>query len=62
MARRTRLLKEQAIAVFEFTSALTGFTDKPQLAEAWCIYIDGLHRDGRITDYQVNNWTNPYHK
>lgn len=35
--------------------------DKPAAGEAWCMFIDCLHRDGRITDQQVSNWDNPYH-
>ena len=35
-------------------------TDKPAAGEAWCIFIDCLHRDGLITDRQVTSWGNPY--
>lgn len=31
--------------------------DIPALDEAWGFYIDSLHRDGKITDKQYNNWT-----
>tara|TARA_Y100000004_G_C8592237_1_gene276969 strand:+ start:90 stop:278 length:189 start_codon:yes stop_codon:yes gene_type:complete len=34
--------------------------DKTMMREDWNNYIDGLHRDGCITDYQVNNWSNPF--
>lgn len=37
-------------------------TDKPAAGEAWCIFIDSLHRDGHITDHQVQTWDNPFHK
>jgi hypothetical protein len=36
-------------------------TDKPDACEAWCIFIDTLHRDGQITDKQVQSWDNPFH-
>ncbi len=35
-------------------------TDKPAAREAWCIFIDCLHRDGSITDQQVQSWDNPF--
>jgi hypothetical protein len=35
-------------------------TDKPAAGQAWCIFIDCLHRDGSITDSQVQSWPNPY--
>lgn len=37
-----------------------GMNDVPALRQAWNDYTDGLHRDGRITDYQVNHWNNPF--
>ncbi len=36
--------------------------DKPAKGEAWCRYVDLLHRDGRITDKQAQNWDNPFYK
>ena len=36
-------------------------TDKPAASQAWCVFIDCLHRDGLITDQQVATWSNPYH-
>ena len=35
--------------------------DKPEAGEAWCIFIDSLHREGHITDRQVQSWDNPFH-
>lgn len=34
--------------------------DKPALREAWNNYVDGLHRERRITDKQVQTWLNPF--
>ena len=34
--------------------------DKCMMREDWNNYVDALHRDGSITDYQVNNWSNPF--
>lgn len=36
--------------------------DKPEAAQLWCIFIDYLHRDGSITDSQVQSWDNPYNR
>lgn len=30
--------------------------------EQWSFYTDMLHKEGKISDYQVNNWINPYNK
>jgi hypothetical protein len=35
-------------------------TDKPAKREAFCVFIDGLHRGGVISDSQAFNWTNPF--
>ena len=34
--------------------------DKVMMREEWNNHIDSLHKDGLITDYQVNNWSNPF--
>jgi len=34
--------------------------DTIAVAEEWSNYTDMLHRDGEITDWQVNNWANPF--
>lgn len=34
--------------------------DKIMMREEWNNYIDSLHRENAITDYQVNNWSNPF--
>jgi hypothetical protein len=35
--------------------------DKPEACQAWCVFIDSLHREGKITDQQVQTWHNPFH-
>jgi hypothetical protein len=37
----------------------SGHPDKPMRAEAWSGYVDSLHRDGRITDTQAQNFDLP---
>ena len=34
--------------------------DKVFMREEWNTYTDSLHRENLITDYQVNNWSNPF--
>ncbi len=36
-----------------------GHRDKPACRQAWNDWTDGLHRDGRITDRQVQTWVGP---
>ena len=34
-------------------------SDKPALNLAWVVFIDGLCKDGEISQSQWNNWTLP---
>jgi len=36
-----------------------GKIDLPFRREAWNVYVDNLHRDGQITDWQADNWGQP---
>lgn len=36
-----------------------GRPDLPLRRELWSVYVDTLHRDGQITDWQANNWGQP---
>jgi len=56
------MLKRTAVKLFKEGSDITGVKDKPSLGQAWCMYIDSLHREGYITDRQVQNWSNPFYK
>lgn len=33
--------------------------DRTKIWEMWDFYTDGLHRDGQITNHQVNTWLSP---
>jgi hypothetical protein len=33
--------------------------DMPLRREVWNVYVDSLHRDGQITDWQASNWNFP---
>lgn len=37
-----------------------GKNDKAALRTAWNDYTDMLCKDGKITEYQYENWTNPF--
>ena len=36
-----------------------GVADFPARSEAWNNFVDDLHQDGKISDWQVNNWSHP---
>lgn len=63
--RYGRLTKEDALRDFRenikpSVDAQYGRGDRVALAEAWSGYVDMLERDGMITRWQADNWTNPY--
>lgn len=50
------MTKKQAIDSFLENKP---FGDYWEMQLAWACYIDGLNRDGEITDRQRNTWDNP---
>ena len=34
--------------------------DRIAVITDWSYHTDSLHRDNQITDWQVNNWSNPF--
>ena len=36
-----------------------GHVDIPARSEAWSNFVDGLHVDEQISDWQVSNWEHP---
>lgn len=53
------LTKAEAIKAFrEAYRPVRG--DRVANFEAWADFTDHLHRDGCISDSQVNSWANPY--
>ena len=36
-----------------------GRVDLPFRRQAWNTFVDTLHRDGQITDWQADNWGQP---
>lgn len=39
-----------------------GPRDRPALGEAWVLYVDGLERDGMISQRQAETWDNPFYR
>ena len=58
------MTRDQAIKIFN-KNALPlihetyGIHDVPAVREAWNNFTDALHKDGLITDRQVNTWVSP---
>jgi len=53
----------KAQAIKDFRASVLEFLakgDMPQASEEWSYFTDQLYKEGRITDKQLNNWTNPY--
>ena len=38
---------------------LDGFRDGPARCETWNNWVDGLNKDGQISDWQAMNWSHP---
>ena len=61
-----KLTKKTAVRIFKdvlnsdyvYYAHIRG--DKVALRESWNNFTDSLCKDGEITDYQYNNWSNPY--
>ena len=64
---KRQFTKTQVLDQFKYTlkvDILAGRiskNDKPAIGMSWNVFTDMLHRDGYITDWQVNNWTNPFY-
>jgi hypothetical protein len=52
--------KAQALTEFRECVGRSYDQDSIMKREAWNNFIDSFHRDGLITDKQVNTWTNPF--
>jgi len=52
--------KAQALSEFRECVGRSYDHDRTMKREAWFNFIDSLHRDGLVTDKQVNTWSNPF--
>ena len=48
-----------AILKKEQENGFTRYADLPMRREAWSNYTDFLCKDGQISDWQYNNWSQP---
>ena len=56
------LTKKQALELFQDIKKEVPKNDKPALSFAWCTFVDGLQKDGSISEKQAHNWDNPFSK
>ena len=57
------MTKDQAVAVFEQTMLIgLDHTDKVAVRTAFNDFTDHLSKDGKITEWQANNWVYPLEK
>jgi len=56
-----RMFREQELPYIRETEKEYGNgVDDTMRREAWNNFVDYLNRDGKVTDWQAFNWTNPY--
>ena len=59
-----RFKKSQVIDQFQYNWKVNvksgGHSDKVAKRTMWNEFVDYLHKDGMLTDYQAYNWVNPY--
>lgn len=57
---KVEALKQYKVNSKDFIKSCKKSNDYIMLREAWHIYVDGLNRQGFITDKQADNWSNPF--
>lgn len=57
---KTEAIKEFYRDILPQVYQTYGKRDKPAIREAWNNFTDALQKDGRITEEQYNNWSNPF--
>lgn len=63
MGQRVRVTKAEALQMFRECLRCTDVDfrgDSIAKREAFNDYVDGLNKDGLVTDKQANTWSNPY--
>ena len=50
---------EMILPMIEVNERLLGHVDIPARSEAWNNYVDALHSDEVISDWQLENWGHP---
>ena len=60
---KIKLTKKQVVQAFkmEYKEFLQKYkNDSIAKRMAFHDFVDGLHKEGELTDNQANNWTNPF--
>lgn len=61
MGNRVRVTKAEALTMFRECVRCTDFNgDRIMKREAFNNFVDGLNKDGLVSDKQANTWSNPY--
>ena len=55
----TEQFTDSILPMIQESEQRLGHIDIPARSEAWSDYVDGLHSDEQISDWQVNNWEHP---
>tara|TARA_B100000989_G_scaffold58150_1_gene39516 strand:- start:433 stop:657 length:225 start_codon:yes stop_codon:yes gene_type:complete len=50
---------EMILPMFQEGEQLMGHPDTVARSEAWSDFVDDLHANEQISDWQVNNWEHP---
>jgi len=50
---------DMILPMIEVKEQRLGHVDIPARSEAWSNYVDALHSDEVISDWQVSNWEHP---
>ncbi len=51
--------KETILPGIKETEKVRGYRDLPMRSEAWSNFVDTLYNDGKVTDSQAFNWSQP---
>ncbi|AJK27508.1 hypothetical protein PTIM40_81 [Cyanophage P-TIM40] len=65
MALSRNMTKKQVVAIFreawrQETLGTQWWGDAIAKREAFNDYVDSLNKEGRVTDWQAYNWSNPF--
>jgi hypothetical protein len=55
----TEQFTDSILPMIQESEKRLGHVDIPARSEAWSDYVDGLHADEQISDWQVSNWEHP---
>jgi len=53
------IFREDILPMVIQTYELDGIKDDPARCETWNNWVDGLNKDGQISDWQAMNWSHP---